>query len=147
VGGDRALSESNVAIAYVIATCKADSALVAVATGGVLNGGAPIGTILPYVAIFPQQPGSDVRTGNQTRLMVHVLLQIKMVGYIDQGAYDALETGANEIDALFGNKKNPAPGILACYREQIVQYPDPKLVNGRQVEHKGGLYHFEVQAS
>jgi hypothetical protein len=69
-----------------------------------------------------------------------------MVGYADQGAYADLVTGANRIDALFKAQKNQG-NVLACYREQIIMYPDPKLVNGRPVRHKGGLYSFEIQAS
>ena len=134
------------AIAYVVATCKADTPLMAMASG-VYEGNAPIGTAFPYVLVAAPSPGVDSLSGNRVRLMTRVRLQIKAVGYIDQGAYANLTIIANRIDALFGNQKNPATGILCCYREQEIKYPDPKLVSGRQVQHKGGLYDFELAST
>lgn len=140
--------ETAQAIKWIIATAKADAPLVAVATGGFYETFAPIGTTMPYFLVVAQQPGSDVLSGNRTRLMTHILLQIKVVGFTT--GYDSLITGADRIDALFGDTKNVAlsPGsMIACWRENAIAYPDPNLVDGKQVRHLGGLYHIELKGA
>lgn len=140
--------ETAQAFKWVLDTAKADAPLVAVATGGFYEGFAPQGTAMPYFLVTAQDPGSDVLSGNRTRLMTHILLQIKVVGLA--ASYNSLVTGADRIDALFGDMKNVAlsPGsMIACWRENEIAYPDPKLIDGKQVRHLGGLYHIELKGA
>jgi hypothetical protein len=141
-------SETAQAFHWVGSEMRADSALMAAATGGVFLSYAPLDTVAPY-AIFGRQSGSDVTTVNQIRLFVHILLQIKAVGPQGQGGnFGVLETIANRIDALFKDRRNiglASGGILACYRESELEYPE--LVNAQPWENLGGLYHLEVQGA
>ncbi len=127
---------------------RADSALMAVATGGIYLRFAPLDTMSPYV-IFGRQGGSDVNTVNGIRLFVHILLQIKAVGPSGPGGnFGVLETIANRIDALFKDRRNitlSSGGVLACYRESELEYPE--LVNEQPWENLGGLYHIELQGA
>ena len=140
------MSETAQAFHWVSSEMRADSALIAAATGGVYLSFAPLDTVAPYV-IFGRQSGSDVATVNQIRLFVHILLQIKAVGPSGQGGnFAALETIANRIDALFKDRRNiglSSGGVLACYRESELEYPE--LVNEQPWENLGGLYHIELQ--
>jgi hypothetical protein len=81
--------------------------------------------------------------------MTRMLFQMKMVGFATD--YDNLVSGANRIDALFGDVQSvalPDGGtMLACWRENPIAYPDPKLVDGKQVRHLGGLYHIELKGA
>jgi len=127
---------------------RADSALIAAATGGVYLSFAPLDTVAPYV-IFGRPSGSAVATVHQIRLFVHILLQIKAVGPSGPGGnFGVLETIANRIDALFKDRRNitlSSGGVLACYRESELEYPE--LVNEQPWENLGGLYHIELQGS
>lgn len=138
------MSETAQAYAWAESTMVADSALMAVATGGVWLSYAPIGTVAPF-AVFDQQSATDVLTSAAVRIKVHILVQIKMVGPASN--YAALVTGANRIDALFKDVRNVGlsggGAILACYREQSLSYPE--LINGAAWHHLGGLYHIESQ--
>jgi len=138
------VSETAQAFAWVDATMRADSSLMAAAVGGVHQGFADIGTVPPFVS-YGRQSGSDVTTVNQIRLFVHILLQIKAVGPIAN--YAALVVIADRIDALFKDKRNiglASGGILACYRDSELAYDDPP-VNGAAWANLGGLYHIELQ--
>lgn len=138
------MSETAQAYQWIDSVLTGDSALMALATGGVWQGFADIGTMPPYVE-YAQQSESDVLTVNAIRLKVHILMRIKGVGPVGAG-YAALVSIANRIDALFKDQRNIAlssGGILACYRESVLEYPD--LVNGKQWSHLGGLYHIELQ--
>ena len=129
---------------WIMATMKADTALMAAALGGVWNGNADIGTLDPY-ASFGRSSGSDVLTVNVVRLFTHIILQIKAVGPVAN--YAAIVTIAQRIDALFGRADHvtlSTGGVLACWREQEIAYDEP-LVNGVQWSNLGGLYHVELQ--
>jgi hypothetical protein len=143
------LSEAAQAFGWIVSTCQADTALMAVAVGGVWVDRADIGTIAPYVLIVAQDPGTDTLTMNAIRLFVRGLYQIKMVG--PSSKYADLVTGTDRIDALFKSRSSvalsPSGGILACYREQVLAYPDPNLINGQAWSHLGGLYNIDLQAS
>jgi hypothetical protein len=137
------VSETAQAFAWVDSTARADSALMAAATGGVWQGFADIGVTAPYM-LTVQQAGTDVLTVNAVRLFTHLLLQVKAVG--PTASYAALVTIADRIDALFkrvGPVGLSSGGVLACYREQSLAYEE--LVNGAQWSHIGGLYHIDLQ--
>jgi hypothetical protein len=139
------LSEVAQALGWIVSECQADTALMAVAVGGVWTLKADIGTIAPYVLIVPQS-NADTLTANAVRLFNRGLLQIKMVG--PDAKFADLVTGADRIDALFKSRSSVAlsvGGILACYREQALLYPDE--VNGQAWSHLGGFYNIDVQAS
>jgi len=140
------MSETAMAYQWIMATMKADTALMAAALGGVWNGNADIGTLDPY-ASFGRSSGSDVLTVNVVRLFTHIILQIKGVGPVAN--YAAIVTIAQRIDALFGRADHvtlSTGGVLACWREQEIAYDEP-LVNGVQWSNLGGLYHVELQNS
>jgi hypothetical protein len=139
------MSETAQALQWVDATMQADSALMAVATGGTWLSYAPIGTVAPFV-VFSQQVATDVLTVNAVRLFVDILLQIKMIGPASN--YAALVTGADRIDALFKSVRDvgfSTGGVLACYREQSLSYSE--LINGAAWHHLGGLYHIQLQGA
>lgn len=126
---------------------RADSALMAAATGGVWQGLAEVGVTGPY-ALYGQQASSDVLTVNAYRLWASILVQIKMVGPVSN--YAALVTGANRIDVLFGRiglvgLPGGVGGVLQCYRQQTVALDE--VVNGVQWSQLGGLYRIDVQGS
>jgi Protein of unknown function (DUF3168) len=142
------LSETSLAFHWVGSELRNDSALMAAATGGVYLNLAPVDTVAPYV-LFGRQGGTDVMTVNGVRLFVHILLQIKAVGPSGPGgSFAVLETIANRIDALFKDRRNitlSGGGLLACYREQELEYPDPDVLTGQPWAHLGGVYHLELQ--
>ena len=131
---------------WINTTMRADSALMAVATGGVYQGYADISVIPPY-ALYTQQAGTDVLTMNAVRLWASFLMQIKMIGPVTN--YAALITGADRIDALFGLVRATAlpggGGVLEAHRESTIAFDE--LVNGQQFAHLGGLYRIDVQGS
>lgn len=141
------MSEVYQAYAYVSAMMKADSALVAAATGGIWQGFAPIGTALPY-ALVTKQSDHDVLTLNANRVMSHMLLQIKAVGSTSD--YDTLEIIANRIDALFGKQDASTPPtggiVLGTYRESQISYEEAPAP-GVQISHLGGLYDIDLQGT
>lgn len=137
------MSETAQAFAWVESTMLADTQLMAVATGGVWESFAPIGTVAPFV-VFSQQAGTDVLTMNAVRLWTDITLQIKMIGPVSN--YAALVTGADRIDALFKSVRDvtlSSGGVLACWREQSLAYAE--LINGAAWDHLGGLYHIQLQ--
>lgn len=141
------MSEIYQAYRFVVAAMKADSALMAAATGGVHQGFAEIGTPMPY-ALVTKQSDSDMRTVNAVRVFSHMLLQIKAVGPTSN--YDTLEIIANRIDALFGRQGASAPAtggnVLETYRESQISYEeDPSP--GVQISHLGGLYDIDLQGT
>ena len=141
--------EVSQAFAWVDATMRADSALVAAATGGIWQGFADIGVTAPY-AQYSEQAGTDTITINAKRLFSRLLLQIKAIGPTGPttSGYAALVVIANRIDALFGRVGSItlSPGVmLSCYREQPLSYEE--LINGAQWSHLGGLYHIDLQGS
>lgn len=142
------MSETAQAYEWVATTMKADSALMAAATGGVYREYAPVDTVAPFV-IVSQQVATDVLTVNAVRLFVSILLQIKALGPSGPGGnYGALVTIADRIDALFKSVRSvglASGGVLACYREQSITYSE--LVNGQPWSHLGGLYRIELQGA
>jgi hypothetical protein len=140
------VSEIAQAYQWIATTMQADSALMAVATGGVYREFAPVDTMAPY-ALVGMQAGTDVLTVNAVRLFTHLVLQIKAVGPSGTGGnYAALVTIADRIDALFKSVRSvalPSGGVLACYREQTIAYGEE--VNGSPWSHLGGLYSIELQ--
>ena len=135
------------AFQWVDASMRADTLLMAAATGGVWQGIADIGVVAPY-ASYGKQSDVDVMTLQAIRLWSSILLQIKAVG--PNAKYAALVVIADRIDALFKNQRSislASGGILACYREQEIAYPDPKLINGAAWSHLGGLYRIDLQGS
>lgn len=131
---------------WVDTTMRADSALMAAATGGVYQGYADISVIPPY-ALYTQQAGTDILTMNALRLWTSILMQIKMIGPATN--YVALVTGADRIDALFkrvGPTALPGSGgVLEAHRESTIAYEE--LINGAQFSHLGGLYRIDLQGS
>jgi hypothetical protein len=124
---------------------KADTALMAAATGGVWQGFAPLSTSAPY-GLVVQQVGTDTTTMNAVRLFARLTLQIKAVG--PSSSYAALVTIADRIDALFGRQGPVAlssGGVLSCYRSS--PFAMDELVNGQQWSHLGGLYQIDLQGS
>ena len=141
------MSEVAQAFQWINTTLRADSALMAAATGGVWQGLADIGIVAPYVS-FAMQSSQDVLTVNAYRLWAHLLIQIKGVGPASQ--YAALVTIADRIDALFkrvGPVGLSVGGVLQCYREQVIALDDPTPVNGIQWTSLGGLYRIDLQAN
>lgn len=139
------MSETAQAYSWIVASCLADTALMAVASG-VFQGFAPVGTTTPYVLIV-QQNMVDTVTFNGRRLMSRGLFQIKAVGATS--AYASLVTMADRIDALFKSQSSvalsPSGGILEAYRQQSLSYDE--INAGVQWSHLGGLYHIDVQAN
>lgn len=142
--------ETAQAYAWLSTTLNADSALTSAATGGVWQGFARMGTVAPY-AVFSQQSAADTLTMNATRLFTSLLLQVKAVGPargVSGSNFTTLVTIANRIDVLLG-RTGPVTlatgGVLACYREQPIQYEE--LVNGEQWTHLGGLYRCLLQGA
>jgi len=139
------MSETYQAFTWIDATMRADSLLMAAATGGVWQEFANIGTVPPF-ALYARQGGSDVNTMNEVRLFVHILMRIQA---IDPTAnYATLATIANSIDALFKNVRSVGlgvGGVLACYRESELAYGN--VINGASWSYLGGLYHIELQGS
>lgn len=131
---------------WIDTTLRADSALMAAATGGVYQGYADISVIPPY-ALYTQQAGTDILTMNALRLWTSILMQIKMIGPASQ--FTALVTGADRIDALFKLVRATAlpgsGGVLEAHREQTIAYEE--LINGAQFSHLGGLYRIDLQGS
>jgi len=140
------LSEVAQAFQWVNSTMRADSALMAAATGGVFQGMADIGTIPPY-ASYGKQADRDKLTVNAIRLWASILMQIKMVGPVSN--FVALVAGANRIDALFGSVRPTGlpggGGVLQCYRDGEIALDE--IVNGAQWSHLGGLYRIDLQGS
>ena len=138
------VAETPKAYAWVDSTMRADSALMAAATGGVWQGDADIGTIPPFVA-YIRQTGSDVLTLAGVRLYASILMQIRAVGPVAN--YAALVTIANRIDALFGSVRvvglPGGGGVLSCYRES--EFELGEVINGAQWDNLGGLYRISLQ--
>ncbi len=142
------MAESYAAFVWIKSEATADSALVAAASGGIYQGLAPLGVVSPFMS-YNRQAGTDVNTVNQLRIYASILLQIKMVG--PSSAYETLAAGALRIDALFANRRNVGlpggGGVLSSYRESEVAYEDPKLINGVQWSHLGGLYRIALKGT
>ena len=142
------MAETYQAFAWIKSEALTDSLLVAAAIGGIRQGLAPLGVVDPFMT-YNRQAGIDINTVNQVRIYASILMQIKMVG--PSSAYETLEAGALRIDALFSNRRNVglsgSSGVLSCYREQEVAYEDPKLINGVQWSHLGGLYRIDLKGS
>jgi hypothetical protein len=140
------MSELAQALQWAESTMQADSALMAIAVGGVWLSYAPIGTLPPF-AIMSQQAANDMLTVNAVRLFTDILLQIKMIG--PATTYTATVAGADRIDALFKSVRDVglsgSGGVLSCFREQIISYSE--LINGAAWHHLGGLYHIRLQGS
>lgn len=140
------MSETAQAVSWIVATCQADSTLMAAATGGVWVDKADLGTVAPFVLI-QQQVMADTMNLQGVRLFSRGLFQIKAVG--PNAIYATLTTIADLVDGHFKNARSvalsPSGGILASYREQSLSYPDE--VNGEAWTHLGGLYNIDVQAN
>ena len=138
--------EIVMAYSFVDATMRADTALMAAATGGVWQGDADIGTNPPFAA-YSRQSDIDITTVNGIRIYAYILLQIKAVGPVS--GFAALVTIANRIDALFGNVRSVGlpggGGVLSSVREGQVEQPE--VVNGAQWSNLGGLYRISLQGS
>ena len=142
------MSEVAQAFQWINTTLRADSALMAAATGGVWQGLADIGIVAPYVS-FALQSSQEVLTMNAVRLWSRLLIQIKGVGPASQ--YTALVTIADRIDANF-RRAGPvglssSSGVLECYRDGTIALDDPTPVNGVQWTSLGGLYRIDLQAN
>jgi len=141
------MAESAQAFQWIQTTCTGDGALMAAATGGVVQGFANIGTNPPYVS-FGQQAGSDVLTATAVRLWARLIMQIVAIG--PNSNYVALVTIANRLDALFGRVGPVAlsPGVmLSCNRDIPIALEEPKLINGAAWSRLGGLFTIQLQGS
>jgi len=140
------MSETYQAFTWIDSTMRADSALMAAATGGVWQEFANIGTVPPF-ALYARQGGSDNNTMNEVRLFVHILMRIQAIG--PTANYAALATIANRIDALFKNVRSVGlpggGGVLACWRDSELAYGN--VINGASWSYLGGLYHIELQGA
>jgi len=141
------MSEVAQAYTWVDSTMRADTALMAAATGGLWQGAADIGTQPPF-AVYARQGDIDVDTANKVRLWASILLQIKAVGPVAQWA--ALVIIANRIDALFKSVRSVGlpggGGVISCYREQQIAMDDPPIA-GAAWTNLGGLYRIALQGS
>lgn len=141
------MTEITQAYKFIVAAMKADTALVAAATGGVHQGFAPIGTTAPYALVTKQSDG-DILTVNKVRVFSHMLLQIKAVGPTSD--YDTLEIIAERIDAIFGRQGASTPptggNVLETYRESQISYEEDPAP-GAQISHLGGLYDIDLQGT
>lgn len=108
------------AMAYIEATLKADSALMAYATGGVFRAVAPQWSIdnPPYILIR-YQGGADVMGSFADRLMSSGLYQVAIYGP-DSLMSATLVPAARLMDVDLHRTSGTAQGatITACYREQ-----------------------------
>src|SRR5258707_4886007 len=73
------MSETYQAFTWIDSTMRADSLLMAAATGGVWQEFANIGTVPPF-ALYARQGGSDNNTPNETRLFARILMRIQAIG-------------------------------------------------------------------
>jgi hypothetical protein len=141
------VSEVAQAFAFIDSTMRADSALMAAATGGVWQGIAEIGVLPPFV-IYGQQANSDITTMTKTRLWASILMQVKAMGPVKPN-YAALVTIADRIDALFKSVRYVGlpggGGVLECYRDGSIALDE--VVNGVQWSQLGGLYRIDLQGS
>lgn len=141
------MAEVAQAFQWIDATMRADSALMAAATGGIWQGIAEIGVLPPFV-IYGKQADSDITTMTKVRLWASILVQIKALGPVKSN-YAALVTSANRIDALFSNVRYVSlpggGGVLECYRDGEIALDE--VINGVQWSHLGGLYRIDVQGS
>jgi len=142
------MSEVAQAFAWINSTMRADSALMAAATGGLWLGLADIGTIPPFVS-YGKQADTDILTMNKVRLWASLLMQIKAVG--PTSTYAAMVIIADRIDALFKSVRPTAlpggGGVLECYRDGSIALDDPQPINGVQWTSLGGLYRIDLQGS
>ena len=138
------MAETAQAFSWIDATMRADSALMAAATGGVFQGLADIGTQPPFVT-YNWQSGADVLTLNANRLYASILMQVKAIG--PGSMFTSLVTIAGRIDALFKSVRATGlpggGGVLSCYRESEISMNE--LINGSMWAHLGGLYRISLQ--
>ncbi len=140
------MSEAYQAFQFCVTTMKADSLLVASATGGVWQNVAPQGTTGP-IALVGHQSGIDSNTMNGVRLFNVKLLQLVAVG--PSNNYGALAAIADRIDAIFKNVRNvglSSGGVLSMTREQELAIDEP-LNNGVPYSRLGGIYRVQLQGS
>ncbi len=122
---------------------RADATLMAIATGGVFQDYAPLGTTAPFI-IVAQQSSVDVNTVNGVRMFTNKLMQIKAIG--PSSGFAALVAAVDRIDTLFKNVRNaglPSGGVLASTRESELSYSE--IINGAAWSHLGALYRVELQ--
>ena len=117
------ITEVGATLALIIATLKADSALMAAAPGGVHHQLAPEGNATPFVTVA-LVTAPDVMTQNKTRVYNSNLWLIKGVAEATKGV--ALDTIAARIDALFGRFSGQDANAIYIegYREEQVTYPE-----------------------
>src|SRR5260221_11580841 len=100
------MSETYQAFQWIDSTMRADSALMAAATGGVWQEFANIGTVPPF-ALYARQGGADCNTMNGSRLFAHILMRIQAIG--PTANYPPPATLAKRNDALFKNVRGVRP--------------------------------------
>lgn len=129
-------------LVWIVGLLKADSTLMALATGGVHNSEAPRKTACPYVIVNHQAARDSMGLGT-VRVVSHLTYLVKAVG--EGQNYIALEPLADRIDALLHGASGEVAGLdgagaelLSCVRVAPVAYPETQ--EGQPFRHLGGLY-------
>ena len=109
----------------------------------IYTGTAPAGASPPYVLIN-HLTGRDVMGVGTTRVMTHLIYQVKVVG--ETQSFVALEAIADRIDVLLHGASGESAGmpgtlgaeLLSCVRTGTVSYAEE--AEGRPYRHLGGIY-------
>jgi hypothetical protein len=129
------------ALGLVYSTLHGDGTLMALITAVRLVA-APPGTAPDY-CVVNSQSATDTNTLAGVRLLTRLLIQVQIVGPIEDFAN--LQAAYARADALLQPGGTPLRNIdntLACFREQQISYGE--MVNGKLWYHHGGTYRVEV---
>lgn len=131
----------SVGYALLYSTLTNDATFMGYVTG-VHQVMAPPGS-QPDYALLIQQSGQDVLSAVATRIMTHLLYQVKIVGPASDAAnLHAAYERADELLMPNGQPLRNAGGTLALYREQTLSVGE--IVNGVLWLNYGGLYRVEI---
>ena len=128
---------------WFISTLSGDSALMSIATGGVFQDYAPVGTQPPWVVFGLQSAGNDSLTFNKVRVLTTPLYQVIVEGPVSMAG--AIANAANELDDLLKRTSGTVTGgyIASCYREQPLS--KTSIINTVKWKSLGGLYRLEIE--
>lgn len=140
------MAETFVADSWLYAVLTGDSALMALAPGGVHGYNNPNRTAtFPYVLFQLQGPGMDVRGVGPGRIMTPMVYLVR--GIAEGNSFGgSLKSIADRIDDLLQARSGTAAGgvVIVCVREQPFALPE-SASDGRQFRHLGGIYRLFVQ--
>jgi hypothetical protein len=136
-------AEIAASLDFIKTELEANPTLVALATGGIHTGAAPVGTMPPWI-VLSFQAGHDTLTLNAIRIFAHLLFQIKVVG--PSAMLTLLFQMSALIDDTFKRTSGSVIGgyVSSCYRENPLHY-DEVRADGVKWSHTGGLYHHIVE--